>query len=108
MGKSFRENVREELEFLGISAKELSEKTKIPYQTLQNYLNSRATMPPAHYACLIARVLDTTVEALVFGEDQNTSKYKESKLQKNIRLFSKLSDSDQLTFLRLMEGILKE
>ena len=34
--------------------------------------------------------------------------YKATKLQKNIRLFSKLSESDKTTFLRLMEGILKE
>ena len=107
MGNSFKENVREELEFQGLSAKELSLKTKIPYQTLQNYLNARATMPPADYACRIAQVLNTSAEKLVLGENQNLPP-KESKFQKGIRLFSKLSDSDQTTFIRLMEALLKK
>ena len=97
----------EELEFHGLSAKELSVKTKIPYQTLQNYLNSRATMPPADYACRIAQVLNTTTEKLVFGENANHSS-NESKIQKSVRLFSKLSEADQTTFIRLMEGILRK
>ncbi len=107
MGNSFKENVREELEFQGLSAKELSLKTKIPYQTLQNYLNARATMPPADYACRIAQVLNTSAEKLVLGKNPNQPP-KESKFQKGIRLFSKLSDSDQTTFIRLMEALLKK
>ena len=105
MGNLFRENVREELEFYGISAKELSIKTNIPYQTLQNYLNSRGSMPPADYACRIARVLNTTVENLV-GENQN--KKSDAKTKRNaliINLFEKLKAEDKKAIMQLLESL---
>lgn len=105
MGKSFRENVRTELEFFGLSVKELSQKTEIPYQTLQNYLNARATMPPADYACRIARVLNTTVEELV-GEIPNQKNIE--KVKQNARIITmleKIKSEDKKAFLQLLASL---
>ena len=102
MGNSFRENVRTELEFLGLSVKELSQKTEIPYQTLQNYLNARATMPPADYACRIARVLNTTVEKLV-GELPNQKNSEKNKQNARIiAMFEKIKSEDKKALLQLL------
>lgn len=107
MLSSFKENLRSELDYHDITVKELSAMTGIPYRTIENYLSARASMPPADYAVNIAQALETTVEKLVLGENKNQIKKDENNIQKNIRLFSKLSEADQGTFLRLMEGILK-
>ena len=102
----FKENLREELKFQDIKQKELSEKTGISVNTLRNYINDHNALPNIYSAVKIAKALNTTVEALVLGEKQLPKE--ETKLQKSIRLFSKLSDKDQTTFLRLMEGFLKD
>ncbi len=104
----FKENLREELKFQDIKQKELSEKTGISVNTLRNYINDHNALPNIYSAVKIAQALETTVENLVLGETSLQQKKQETKIQKAIRLFSKLSESDKTTFLRLMEGILKE
>ena len=88
MGSSFRENLREELDFQGISIKELSSQTGIPRRSIDNYLSPRESMPPADYACRIARVLNTSVEKLV-GE-QFSSKNDEL-IKENTRILALLN-----------------
>lgn len=66
---SFRENLRNELDFQGLTVKELSAKTGIVKGTLDNYLGIRASIPPADIAVKIAKVLNVTVEYLICGED---------------------------------------
>lgn len=100
----FRENLKAELTYQGILVKELSAKTGISKRTLDNYLREKGSMPPADYAVLIAKALNTSVEYLVTGE---TSSNSDSQLKKYLLLFSQLSKSDQDFFIRLMEGILK-
>lgn len=90
----FRENLKAELTYQGILVKELSAKTGISKRTLDNYLREKGSMPPADYAVLIAKALNTSVEYLVTGE---TSSNSDSQLKKYL-----------LLFIRLMEGILKK
>lgn len=105
MGNSFKENLREELEFNGISIKDLSLQTKIPRRSIDNYLNSRSSMPPADYACRIAKVLNTTVEKLV-GENQAPVKNeKESQNAKIIYLLNQAKSEDKKAILQLLTTI---
>lgn len=60
--KSFKENLREELDFQGLTVKELSFKTGIIKGSLDNYLSSRSSIPPADIAVKIAQALNVTVE----------------------------------------------
>ena len=69
MGNSFKENLKEELEFQDITIKELSQKTGISKRSIENYLSKRESMPPADYAVKIASVLGLTVEQLVNGNE---------------------------------------
>lgn len=61
-------------------------------------------MPPADYAVLIAKALNTTVEYLVTGINLTE---KEANLEKCSLLFSKMTNDDQLFFIKLMEAVLK-
>ncbi len=107
MGSNFKENLRSELDYQDITIKELSAMTNIPYRSIENYLSARASIPPADYAVQIAQALKTTVEELVLGKIKNKNQ-EEDNIKKSARLFSKLSETDQIYFIRLMEGILKK
>ena len=68
MGFYFRENLRSELDFQGITVKELSARTGIPIASLDCYLGARATVPSVDAAFKIAQALQVSVEYLVVGE----------------------------------------
>ena len=101
----FRENLKSELTYQDILVKELAEKTGIPKRSLDNYLREKGSMPPADYAVLIAKALNTTVEYLVTGI--NLTEKKDANLEKCSLLFSKMTNDDQLLFIKLMEAVLK-
>ncbi|MCH5288942.1 MAG: helix-turn-helix transcriptional regulator [Treponema sp.] len=67
---SFRENLRSELDFQGLTVKELAARTGIIKGTLDNYLGARASIPPADIAVKIADALHVSVEYLVTGADK--------------------------------------
>ena len=69
MDHNFRENLRNELNFQGVTVKELSARTGIPIATLDCYLGTRATVPSVDAAFKIARALQVSVEYLVIGEE---------------------------------------
>ena len=69
---SFADRLREEIEYIGISQRELAEKAGIKKRALDMYLGYRASMPPADVAVRIAKVLNVTVEYLVTGEHGKT------------------------------------
>ena len=69
MGKSFRENLRSELNYQGVTVKELSARTGIPIATLDCYLGTRANVPSVDSAFKIARALQVSVEYLLVGEE---------------------------------------
>ncbi|MDR2767701.1 MAG: helix-turn-helix domain-containing protein [Treponema sp.] len=70
METNFRKNLRAELDYLGLTVKELSAKTGIAKGTLDSYLGVRASMPPADLAVKIAGALGVSVEYLVSGEKE--------------------------------------
>ncbi len=74
--KTFKENLRDELNFQGMTVKELAAKTGLVKGSLDNYLGVRASIPPADVAVKIAKALNVSVEYLVTGEgiEENQSK----------------------------------
>jgi len=64
---SFNENLKGELEYKGMLVKELAYATGIPKQTIDKYLLTGGTMPPADKAVAIAKALGVTVEYLITG-----------------------------------------
>ncbi len=65
----FWSNVKSELEYRGISQKELAAEISESYNTLQSWIN-RDRLPNAVQAVRISRALGTTVEFLVTGRDE--------------------------------------
>jgi transcriptional regulator with XRE-family HTH domain len=80
MESEFKKNLRAELDYLDLTVKELSAKTGIAKGTLDCYLGTRASMPPADIAVKIANVLGVSVEYLVAGE--------ETRNEKSLKLFN--------------------
>ena len=68
MGNSFKENLKDLLDYNDITIKELSSLSGVPKRSIENYLNARASIPPADYACMVAKALGTSVEYLVNRE----------------------------------------
>ena len=81
MEKSFKDNLRDELNYQDITVKELSLKTKIPKPTLSCYLSARNTMPPADIAVRIAQALNVSVEYLVTGTDSKLTPFDNENIQ---------------------------
>jgi len=71
---SFKENLREAIDFCGIEQKELANKAKISIRNIENYLRENASVPSADKAVQIAQVLGVTVEYLVTGKNPTTQK----------------------------------
>jgi len=82
MKDDFKTNLRAELDYHGLTVKELSTKTGIAKGTLDCYLGARASMPPADIAVKIADALGVTVEYLVTVQE---NKKQEKLLDHNIR-----------------------
>ena len=81
----FNENLKGELEYRGMPVKELAHKTGIPKQTIDKYLLSNSSMPPADKAVLIANVLEVTVEYLVTGNKRPEGKKQSDFLSPEMR-----------------------
>ena len=75
---SFGTRLREEIEYMGISQRELAERAGIKKRALDMYVGYRESMPPADVAVRLAKALNVTVEYLVTGE-KTKSAYKVEK-----------------------------
>ena len=67
MDSVFKKTLRSELDFQDIKVKELSTRTGVSPRTLEGYLSSRGSIPPADVAFKIAQALNVSVEYLVTG-----------------------------------------
>ena len=73
MDSVFKQTLRAEMDFQDIKVKELANRTGISQRTLEGYLGSRASIPPADVAVKIANALNVSVEYLVTGKNNNLS-----------------------------------
>jgi transcriptional regulator with XRE-family HTH domain len=102
MKTDFKTNLRSELDYLGLTVKELSEKTGIAKRTLDCYLGARASMPPADIAVRIANALDVSVEYLVAGQEiRKNDKLLNHNVRSIIQNLTELNDKDIETILGL-------
>jgi len=65
---SFRDNLRETLDFVGMEQKELAAKTGLSLKTIENYVKKDSSLPTADKAVIIAQALGVTVEYLINGK----------------------------------------
>lgn len=67
----FKDNLKAQIEYKGMIIKELAAKTGISKRTIDTYVDSRAVIPNAEIAVRLAKALDTTVEYLVTGNEND-------------------------------------
>jgi len=111
MGNNFKENLRNELNYQGITVKELSSRTGISIASLDCYLGTRATVPSVENAVKIARELKVSVEYLVIGEDAAIGSKKSNlsrEAQEIIRLIGTLNQEQCKAILKLAQTFKKE
>jgi transcriptional regulator with XRE-family HTH domain len=102
---SFRDNLRETLDFVGMEQKELAAKTGISLKTIENYVKKDSCIPVADKAVLIAQALGVTVEYLITGKKpQKTSPQPQHKEITDI--LSKLNKSNYETITAIAKTLL--
>ena len=107
---NFRKILRDELDYQGLTVKELAAKSQVTKGAIDSYLGKQASMPPADTAVRIASALGVTVEYLINGPDNdrepNTFFYSNPKKRSLLRLFDELMPVDQkltLDFVKLLK-----
>ncbi|MDR0585944.1 MAG: helix-turn-helix domain-containing protein [Treponema sp.] len=109
MGQNFRKNLREELDYQGMTVKELAVKSLVAKGALDSYLGKQASMPPADAAVRIAAALGVTVEYLIKGEENHQDKplpFFNPRKRLILRIFDELDLKDQklaLDFVKLLK-----
>jgi len=104
MDTTFKQTLKEELSFQNMTVKELAYKTSISPRTLEGYLGTRGSIPPADAAVKIARALNVTVEYLVTGTAQDGQDTEKTD-QLLLRTLKKLSDRDKKLLISLSEAM---
>ena len=108
MKDNFKENLRAELDYSGLTVKELSAKTGIPKGTLDCYLGVRASIPPADIAVKIAEALNVSVEYLITGRElKKQDKILDHNARSIMQILSELNEKNVAVILGLSR-ILKE
>lgn len=103
---SFKENLRDEMEFQDIKPKELSEKTGISVNTIRNYINGHNALPSVDVAVKIAKALGVSVEYLVLGKEEAAQKIPPEihHLEKTLLHFSKEDLNAVLAVTKAIDG----
>ena len=72
---NFRERLRKEMSYIGISSKKLAEISGVSLAAICTYRSKKCVIPPADVAVAIAQALNTTVEYLVCGDTDKDEEY---------------------------------
>lgn len=103
----FRDRLRDEMEYQGLSANDLAELTNISKRTIDNYLKNNPQEPGVYNAQKIAKALKVSVEYLVTGiEYKNTITVTGDKLEL-LTSFDKLPEDDQKLIKKLVKKLNK-
>jgi transcriptional regulator with XRE-family HTH domain len=110
MERNFRKILRDELDYQGLTVKELAIKSSVAKGAIDSYLGKQASMPPADVAVRIAASLGVTVEYLVNGQDESREPpapfFSSPKKRSLLRVFDELASEDQkfaLDFVKLLK-----
>lgn len=90
----FRTRLREQIEFSGLLDKEVASKAKISKRAIDSYVGIQGCIPSADVAVRIAKVLNTTVEYLITGNNPINTVTNEKKINIIISKLLKFSAKD--------------
>lgn len=102
---SFRENLRDEMEYQGLSARELAEKSGVGKRTIDNYLMSNPQEPGVYNAQKIAKALNVSVEFLVTGSEYKSPVAVTGERLDFLNSFDALPVDDRLLIMNLIKKL---
>jgi len=94
----FRENLKSELDYLGIQVKELSAKSGIKKSTIDHWLSAKGKTPMLDNGVKLAQALGVSAEYLLTGED-SPSTQKLSTTSRHIAQLSEKLDDKKKAFV---------
>jgi len=99
---SFRENLREALDYSGLEQKELAYESNVNLRNIENYLREDASIPMADKAVRIAQALGVTVEYLVTGKNSpaEVNTFIDPEIKNFLRVIKKLPKKKQLIIIK--------
>lgn len=100
----FWNNVKVELEYNGMSQKELAAETKISYNTFQSWM-TKNRLPDAEEAVKIAKTLNVSVEYLVMGVDITSKNQHETEINEMLHEITSLSGEDLTLVISLVKKL---
>ncbi|MCR5764994.1 MAG: helix-turn-helix domain-containing protein [Treponema sp.] len=103
----FRENLKEEMEYQGLTTKELAEKSGVGKRTLDHYLMVNPQEPGVYNAQKIAKALKVSVEYLVTGKEYKSTVAVTGEKLDFINSFQKLPVDERLLILNLIKKLEK-
>lgn len=103
----FWDNVKSELDYLGITQKELSAKAGINIGTLKNQI-CRNVMPNIEDACKIATALNTSAEYLLYGSASDKYSSEEKSLINSYRTLNQEQKKLVTMLLNNLNGVVPE
>ena len=99
---NFKDRLREEIEYQGLSGKEIAAKVGISYSTFLSYVDARSVLPNVETAVKIAQILGVSVEFLVNGKESGSEDF-----MKNERIlvsnFKRMSDLNQKNLIKISQ-----
>lgn len=104
----FRERLRDEMEYQGISANALAELTGISKRTIDNYLKTNPQEPGVYNAQKIAKALKFSVEYLVTGKEYKNAIVVTGEKLEVLNSFEKLSADERSLVLNLLKTLNKK
>lgn len=103
---TFRERVKAEMKYLGISAKELAARAGISVNTLNMYIGYREAMPSCEVGLKIADALCVSLDYLVNGNnDKSSTEFSEKQKMHNdiFCLLSELNENQLKNYLQMTQ-----
>ena len=104
----FNEYLKGELEYRSMPVKELVHATGIPKQTIDKYLLSNSSMPPADKAVAIAQALGVSVEYLVTGRKPPNEKILNQFLSPELRSIADFVEPLSREDRKMVEDVVTE
>lgn len=101
----FRENLRDEMEYQGLSARELAEKSGVGKRTIDNYLMTNPQEPGVYNAQKIAKALKVSVEYLVTGAEYKSPVALTGERLDFLNSFDALPVDDRLLIMNLIKKL---
>lgn len=101
----FRENLKDEMEYQGVTTKELAEKSGVPKRTIDHYIMTNPQEPGVYNAQKIAKALKVSVEFLVTGTEYKSPVAVTGERLEFLNSFDSLPMDDRLLIMNLIKKL---